>query len=230
MNVINKYFDNVFVITTSVETERQKYITEYLNSEGIQYNLRTAVPANFLQVYETVDLWNAPARTSKGNVSLCLAYLSIFSECLYTNKHKLLILEDDVEFEPDYQEKFELFMNNLNNDWDVLNLGYHHSKEDGISWKYFNVNDYVSELEVCWTTHMVAFNNQKTLLNLRNKLINDVPLPIDYVINYFTHTCKCHSREETMRGYIPNQIIGRQLSYRGYENKPGKKMFQSLIN
>lgn len=230
MNVINKYFDNVFVITTSVETERQKYIADYMKSHGIHYNLRTAIPSCFVQSYDTVDLWGTPKTTTKGNVSLCLCYLSIISECLYKNKHKLLVLEDDVAFEPDYQEKIELFMSSMNDDyWDVLNLGYHHDKEDGFSWKYFKMNDVVSVSEVSWTTHMVAFNNRKTLINLKNKLINDTPLPIDYVINYFTHTCKLANDDRMMRGYIPNQIICKQLSYRDHENKPENKVFKSLI-
>jgi len=229
MNVINKYFDNVYVITTSIETERQKYITEYLRSHGIHFNLRTTVPSNFLQSYNTVDLWGTPKLTTKGNVSLCLGYLSIITECLYKNRHKLLVLEDDVIFEPDYQEKLELFMSNLNSDWDVLNLGYHHDKEDGFSWKYFKINDVVSESEVSWTTHMVAFNNRRTLINLRDKLINDIPLPIDYVVNYFTHNCKMMNDDRVLKGYIPNQIICKQLSYRDHENKPENKVFKSLI-
>lgn len=229
MNVINKYFDNVYVITTSIETERQQYIMNYMKNHGIHYNLRTAIPSSFVQSYNTIDLWNAPCVTSAGNVSLCLTYLSIFSECLYKQKYKLLVLEDDVSFEPDYQTKFEAFMNSVGDEWDVLNLGYHPSKEDGFSWKYFKVNDIMSESEVSWTTHMVAFNNKDTLIDLKNKIIKDTPLPIDFVISYFTHICKCHSDPRTMRSYIPNDILCRQLSYRDSETKSEHKLFKSLI-
>jgi len=120
-------------------------------------------------------------------------------------------------------------MSNVNDDWDVLNLGYHHDKEDGFSWKYFKMNEVVSESEVSWTTHMVAFNNKDTLIDLKNKIIKDTPLPIDYVINYFTHTCKLLGDDRVMRSYIPNQIICKQLSYRDHENKPENKVFRSMI-
>ena len=118
-------------------------------------------------------------------------------------------------------------MSSIKNDWDILNFGYHHKKfEDG--WKYFEVNEFVSDAEVSWTTHMVAFNKELTLRNLSDKIINST-MPIDYIINYFTHICKCLNDERRMVCYIPNEIICKQLSYRDDENKPDNKVFKSLI-
>jgi hypothetical protein len=85
--------------------------------------------------------------------------------------------------------------------------------------KYFEVNEFVSDAEVSWTTHMVAFNKELTLRNLSDKIINST-MPIDYIINYFTHICKCLNDERRMVCYIPNEIICKQLSYRDDENKP----------
>ena len=227
MNVINKHFDKVYVITTSLETERQSYILEYLSKNNIEYNIRVSVPYKFLQDYYIKDLWNSEIITNYKNISLCLCYLSIFKECLYNKTYRVLIFEDDIIFENDYIEKFERFMSSIKNDWDILNFGYHHKKfEDG--WKYFEVNEFVSDAEVSWTTHMVAFNKELTLRNLSDKIINST-MPIDYIINYFTHICKCLNDERRMVCYIPNEIICKQLSYRDDENKPDNKVFKSLI-
>ena len=227
MNVINKHFDKVYVITTSLETERQSYILEYLSKNNIEYNIRVSVPYKFLQDYYIKDLWNSEIITNSKNISLCLCYLSIFKECLYNKTYRVLIFEDDIIFENDYIEKFERFMSSTKNDWDILNFGYHHKKfEDG--WKYFEVNEFVSDAEVSWTTHMVAFNKELTLRNLSDKIINST-MPIDYIINYFTHICKCLNDERRMVCYIPNEIICKQLSYRDDENKPDNKVFKSLI-
>ena len=227
MNVINKHFDKVYVITTSLETERQSYILEYLSKNNIEYNIRVSVPYKFLQDYYIKDLWNSEIITNSKNISLCLCYLSIFKECLYNKTYRVLIFEDDIIFENDYIEKFERFMSSIKNDWDILNFGYHHKKfEDG--WKYFEVNEFVSDAEVSWTTHMVAFNKELTLRNLSDKIINST-MPIDYIINYFTHICTCLNDERRMVCYIPNEIICKQLSYRDDENKPDNKVFKSLI-
>lgn len=227
MNIINKHFDKVYVITTSLETERQSYILEYLSKNNIEYNIRVSVPYKFLQDYYIKDLWNSEIIANSKNISLCLCYLSIFKECLYNKTYRVLIFEDDIIFENDYIEKFERFMSSIKNEWDILNFGYHHKKfEDG--WKYFEVNEFVSDAEVSWTTHMVAFNKELTLRNLSDKIINST-MPIDYIINYFTHICKCLNDERRMVCYIPNEIICKQLSYRDDENKPDNKVFKSLI-
>jgi hypothetical protein len=227
MNIINKHFDKVYVITTSLETERQSYILEYLSKNNIEYNIRVSVPYKFLQDYYIKDLWNSEIITNSKNISLCLCYLSIFKECLYNKTYRVLIFEDDIIFENDYIEKFERFMSSIKNEWDILNFGYHYKKfEDG--WKYFEVNEFVSDAEVSWTTHMVAFNKELTLRNLSDKIINST-MPIDYIINYFTHICKCLNDERRMVCYIPNEIICKQLSYRDDENKPDNKVFKSLI-
>lgn len=227
MNVINKHFDKVYVITTSLETERQSYILEYLNKNNILYNLRSSVPYKFFQDYSIKDLWGTDRTTNSKEISLCLCYLSIFKECLYNKTYKVLIVEDDIVFENDYIEKFERFMSSIIDDWDILNFGYHHKKYES-GWKYFTVNEFVSNAEVSWTTHMVAFNKKSTLTNLSDKIINST-MPIDYIINYFTHICKCLNDEKRMTCYIPNEIICKQLSYRDDENKPDNKVFKSLI-
>jgi len=228
MNVINEYFDKVYVITTSIETDRQSYISNYLNKNNIIYNLRTSVPYTFLQNYPIRDLWNSDRITNSKEISLCLCYLSIFKECLYNKTYKILILEDDIVFENDYIEKFIKFMSSVKDNWDILNFGYHHKKYES-GWKYFEVDEFVSDAEVSWTTHMVAFNKEIILRNLSDKIINST-MPIDYIINYFTHICKCLNDEKRMMCYIPNQIICKQLSYRDDENKPENKLFKSLIS
>lgn len=227
MNVINQYFDKVYVITTALETNRQFYILNYLYENDIIYNLRTSVPHTFLQNYKIRDLWGSDRTTNSKETSLCLCYLSIFKECLYNKTFKILILEDDIIFEDNYIDKFIRFMSSIKDDWNILNFGFHHKKYDS-GWKYFEVNKFVSDAEVSWTTHMVAFNKESTLKNLSDKIINST-MPIDYVINYFTHTCKCLNDENRMICYIPNEIICKQLSYRDQENKPDNKIFKSLI-
>jgi GR25 family glycosyltransferase involved in LPS biosynthesis len=227
MNVINKYFHDVYVITTSVDTERQKYINEYLNKIGLLFNIRVSPPCHFLNDYIVKDLWDTPRTTNSREISLCLCYLSIFKECIYNGKNKILILEDDVIFDDKYEIKFVNFMENVNDSWDILNLGYHHDKYGGF-WKFTQINEYVSDAEVSWTTHMIAFQGLRILKLLSEKIIQST-IPIDFVINYFTHICKYQQKADMAKCYIPNEIICKQLSYRKDENKPENLLFKSLI-
>jgi GR25 family glycosyltransferase involved in LPS biosynthesis len=227
VNIINNFFKDVYVITTSVDTERQKYIIDYLKKNDLSFEIRTAVPSHFLNNYPVKDLWNSPRITNSNEISLCLCYLSILKECIYMQKDKILILEDDIVFEKDYEIKFLNFMENVDNCWNILNFGYHHKKYDGF-WKFTEINKYVSDAEVSWTTHMIAFNGLNILSTIAEKIISST-IPIDFIINYFTHICKCEKKKEVMKCYIPNEIICKQLSFREKENKPENLVFKSLI-
>lgn len=237
-NIINQYFDHVFVISTVENVGRQKRITEYLDSLGIKYNLRIAPPKQYFEDRSCegfIQHWFQNSVLHSGATSLKLCYLSIFAECVYTGIDKLLILEDDVIFENDYETKFDVFMKNIPNDWEILNVGYHVSKENPNGWKFEKINEHASLCEVAYTTHMVAFQGEKTLLRMKNQ-IGTMHMPIDYILMHFTHALKTDlyksDVEPVMKCYIPNEIICRQMSYRcdcvsGVDNP--HPMFKSLI-
>ena len=232
-NIINQYFENVFVISTVENTGRQKYVMDYLNNLGVKYNLRIAPPKKFFEGRLCDDFvrgWDQNSYLCNGNISLKLCYASIFSECIYNNINKLLILEDDILFENDYETKFDNFMTHIPNDWDHLNIGYHEGKNLFGAWRFENINEYVALSETSYTTHAVAFRGADTLRRITDKIVTS-NIPIDYVFVYFTHVLKCEGKQ-FMRSYIPNEIICRQQSYRSDCEcvlPDAKPMFKSLI-
>jgi hypothetical protein len=235
-NIINQYFDHVFVISTVENTGRQKRITDYLDSLGIKYNLRIAPPKEYFEGKPCegfILYWDPVAWLHPGATSLKLCYLSIFAECVYRGIDKLLILEDDIIFENDYETKFDVFMKHVPNEWELLNIGHHGSKTS--SWKFEPIDEYVSLCEYAYASHIVAIQGKKTLTRLINKFRTD-QAPVDFVFGYFTHALKLDlfksDSEPFMKSYIPNEIICRQQSYR-HDCKSGVDnpdvMFKSLI-
>lgn len=230
-NIVNKYFHHVFLISTVDDTGRQKRTMQYLDHLGINYYLRIAPHINFLKgelCDEFVHSWDPKSYTHVGAMSLRLCYLSIFAECIYTHKERILILEDDVVFEKNFDENFENFMNNIPCNWDLLNLGYHESKEVSGAWKFTELNKYVSQCDAAYASHMVAVN---TIYNMRRlcEKVKTCNIPIDYIFMYFTHVLKAENKEY-MTSYIPNQILCRQLSYRNQVDKQPHQIYESLIN
>lgn len=237
-NIINQYFDHVFVISTVENTGRQKRITDYLDSLGIKYNLRIAPPKEYFEEMPCEGFvlhWDQNASVAPGATSLKLCYLSIFAECVYRGIDKLLILEDDIIFENGYETKFDMFMKHVPNDWELLNVGHHESKKVPNVWKFEPIDEYVSVCEVAYASHMVAFQGEKTLLRMKDKAAT-THMPIDYILVHFTHALKTDmfkcDTEPFMKNYIPNEIICRQQSYR-HDCKSGvdnpHPMFKSLI-
>ena len=229
-NIINNYFPHVFLISTVEDTGRQRHTMNYLDSLGVRYNLRIAPHTNFLQGVlcdDFVHSWDAKSYTHVGAMSLRLCYLSIFAECIYTNKEKILILEDDVVFEPGFDTNFKNFMDNVPSNWDLLNIGYHESKNVPGAWKFETLNDTVSACDAAYTTHMVAVNCTYNMQRLCDK-IKTSNIPIDYIFMYFTHVAKVENKEY-MTNYIPNKVLCRQLSYRSDAEKQSHQIYKSLI-
>ena len=230
-NIINQYFSNVYVISTVDDTGRQSRVMQYLDNLGVQYNLRIAPHTNFLNGVlcdEFVHSWDSQSYTHVGAMSLRLCYLSIFAECIYTNKSKILILEDDVLFEEGFDTNFKNFMDNVPCNWDLLNLGYHESKDVPGAWKFERLNNDVAQCDAAYATHMVAVNTTYNMQRLCDKL-KTCNIPIDYIFMYFTHVAKAENKEY-MTNYIPNKILCRQLSYRSESEKQPHQTFPSLIS
>ena len=228
-NIINNYFPHVFLISTVEDTGRQRHTMNYLDSLGIKYNLRIAPYNGRLQGVHCDDFvrgWNPEHYLHPGAESLRLCYASIFAECIYTNIDSILILEDDVVFEPDFEIKFDRFMQHLPDDWDTLNLGYHESKDQN-AWTYTPVNECVQLAEASYTSHCVAIRGLQNMRAMADKVMTSL-IPIDFVFVYFSHVLKCENKR-FWRYYIPSEILCRQKSYRSDTEKLPHQTFESLI-
>lgn len=228
---INKHFQqNVFLISTVEDTGRQRETMAYLNSLGIQYQLRIAPYNGRLQgalCDNFLHLWNPDHYLHAGAESLRLCYASIFAECIYNNIDQILIMEDDIVFEPDFEDKFDKFMCHVPNNWDILNLGHHESKDQN-AWVYTQFNEHVQLAEAVYATHCVAIQGTNNMREMVNKIMSCL-MPIDFVFTYFSHALKCYN-EPFWKYYIPSEIICRQRSYRSDKERQPFQTYKSLIN
>lgn len=228
-SIIHNYFQHVFLISTVDDTGRQKRTMDYLTQLGIKFNLRIAPYNGRMQGTLCDDFfrgWNSEAYLHSGAESLRLCYASIFAECIYNNIDTIMIFEDDVLFEPDWESKFGLFMQNLPNDWEMLNLGYHESK-DKSAWAFEPINQHVSLLEAAYTSHWMAVRGLSNMRLLAEKVKTSL-LPIDMIFTYFSHVLKCENKK-FWRYYTPNEILCRQLSYRSDAGQQPHQIYESLI-
>jgi len=220
MNVLNTIFEKVYVITTSHSCDRHEYIKNLINTENLECEVIFAPHKKYCKDFTNLDLWNGIRHDNSAYTSLTSTYYSILRKSIYHEYSKILIFEDDIKFDENYKSKINTFFENVPNDWSFLNLGYHTSRNVENGWKLYNFNDYVSKIDVFWTTHAVAFKGvdfYKKIIDRMNTFDNS----IEHILNYFTHI------EKNNMSYTPNEVIFTQLSYR--DEKSIHEVFKSLI-
>ena len=207
--MINSIVDKVFVITT-LNSDRVDYISKHLNDNNIKFDFFVATDKRVITenifVKDGGDLSN---KNHKSSLSLISAYVSIIEIARISGFKSICIIEDDCYFVKDWNQKIKIFFDNLPNNWDLLNLGYHPLHDtDTIKEEY---NDYVN-IPLNWhhTTHCMMIKNTCfseffTLNDNRHKW--EYVIPIDYMFNEIYKNKKFNS-------YIPADKIIHQLSIR----------------
>lgn len=151
MNVLNKHFDMVYLVTSFSSQERLKDILPYLNKENIHYTLITAPDKRYFS-----DYYIKGHQIDKGNTSLASANQSILLHAKYNNYKKFCVLEDDIYFEENYQEKVDLFFSCIPKNWQLVNMGWHahmtYMTDSPVYEKIEKDNNIVG-------CHMIGYNN-----------------------------------------------------------------------
>lgn len=209
MNVLNKCFDKIFLITT-LNSNRIDYVKKHLSDNQIEVDIFVAT--NYELISKDVNwihkIWCGYEQESdyRPTISLVSSYTSIFQKSLYEGYKNIAILEDDIFFVDNWQNNFDGFISNVDTEWDILNIGYFDlNNKDAILKKY---NDYAS-IPLNWyhTTHFTAISNKmyNTFLNKLKEVNYELPMDYVYMEMYKNEKYKC---------FVPNTIIAKQRSFR----------------
>ncbi len=204
--MINSIVDEIFVITT-FNSNRVDYIKNHLRGNNIKFNFFVSPEINVISDSFIVrDGGDTTNKNHRSLVSLISSFASIIEISKITKFEKICIIEDDCFFTKNWQIKFQAFVENLPNEWDLLNVGYH-PLHDTDSIKE-SLNDYVNiPLNHHWTTHCIIIKN-----TCYDKLLNTIKewnysIPMDYIFNEIY-------KNKNFKSYIPKEHIVYQLSYR----------------
>ena len=187
MNILNKYFNKVYVISSYATYSRLSDLLPFLDKENIKYELIISPKKKYFKPDYNITLAN------EGNQSLTSANESIFLKELYIKSDSFCVMEDDVFFDLEYEIKLTKFFNQLPSDWDILNLGYHdHSPINSkmiadISYYKLNKNEEIVG------THIISYKKH-TVQHLLNVIENSI-YPMDWFLTrnvysqFNTYTC-----------------------------------------
>ena len=173
MNILNKYFNKVYVISSYATHSRLSDLLPFLDKENIKCELIISPKKKYFKPDYNIILAN------EGNQSLTSANESIFLKESYLKSESFCILEDDIWFDINYKEKLNLFFTGMSNDWEILNLGYHPhtpiSFNDNLS--YYKLK---RDVEIVGT-HFVAYKNN--VINYTLEKIESNSFPMDWFLS-----------------------------------------------
>jgi GR25 family glycosyltransferase involved in LPS biosynthesis len=146
------------------------------------------IPGNFFGIENYHD------RYFKGQVGCLISHLETLKLAQKNNYSSILILEDDVAFSEDFEEKLENLSKNFPKDWDMFYLSGSLVKEG-------NKFNYYSELINTHTTHSYAVNSSayKVLIKLLETNIFIKPVDSCYV-----------SIQESIKSFIAMPFLAYQ--------------------
>jgi len=230
MNVLNQYFDKVYVITAEQHSLRIDYIKELFKKENIIFDFHYAVDANYLNkqiLQDYVDYMKSintipVVPPSMYCISATISHLQVLNSFKYSDYSNVLIFEDDVYFTENYQEKLKLFMNNVPADWDILNLGKNYTfKPEQVNC----LSEHISVLKSVYGAHSYAFSKNK-IQQFCNKF-NDVRC-----LPYAPDSLLIQCYQNDYKAYTPSNFLIGALSEHNQDKNFIKthECFSSLIS
>lgn len=127
--MINHRHDTkIFCITLKSTPERQEYANVLFRSWDFPVEFFYGVDGSRLNVetyhvYETTVPEKSHWRLRNGVIGAGLSHLLLWNVIRRMNHDEVMILEDDVEFTPDFRAEFEKTYEELPQDWEMFYLG-----------------------------------------------------------------------------------------------------------
>lgn len=137
-DLLNSFFDKIYVITLRRATDRHEHVKNELN--GLHYSLfygqdKLEFDVNDLKrknIYNE-ELAKEQHRYHKpmpaGMIGCSWSHKLIYEDIINNNFKKVLILEDDIIINIESVKQFSSVLNDLPKDWELLYLGYDKNEE-----------------------------------------------------------------------------------------------------
>lgn len=154
---LNEYFDKVYCLTLPHCKERQELFSKKAATAGLQFDYYPGVYGSLLSnVYRVFSGATQTKITNANYMGCALAHLSIYKDALSRGKKRILILEDDILFHKDLNNKFNAIYPEIPNSWHMLYLAWVPLSDDLTMWDYNVINPHIisphiSKAKNMWT-------------------------------------------------------------------------------
>lgn len=173
-------FEKIYCINLARRQDRKSRCEEIFR----HFNLNVT----FVDAVDGHSLKNI-GRLKAGAAGCCMSHRKIYEDILNnSNINKALILEDDVEFDPELHHKFNKFYLEVPHDWNMLYLGGNHRNKP-----IAKVSKHVHRLKKTYTTHCYAVKRDALNMLLHRFSENVIfTMPADLHLAYLQKHMPCY--------------------------------------
>jgi GR25 family glycosyltransferase involved in LPS biosynthesis len=149
---ITEFFNKTFCINLERRSDRWDECLSEFDKHGIT-NVDRFIAVDGKNLDQSLPGFMTPSRTA-----LVLTNIQIIEEAIKNGYETILILEDDIEFDPQVVE-MDSYFDLLPDDWDMLYFGGNHNTHVGSAPPNI-INEKVCKLHNTYSTHCVAINKK----------------------------------------------------------------------
>lgn len=164
--MLNEYFEHIYCINLKKRPNRWKEVLK----EFEKINCK-------VERFEAVDGQNfkhlAQGNIMPGDIGCIKSHINILKKMIDENIEKILVFEDDVVFEKDFNIKFKEYYEEIPENWDIVYLGGNNRKP------LTKISDHIFKTTGTLTTHSY-FINLKAARELYNIFLQwDYKIQVD---------------------------------------------------
>ncbi|XP_049580805.1 procollagen galactosyltransferase 2 [Syngnathus scovelli] len=201
-------FDDIFLVNLKRRLDRRSRMLKTLSALGLHVTLLDAVDGKALNTSQLQALgiemlpgYKDPYSgriLTRGEIGCFLSHHSIWSQVVERNLRKVLVLEDDVRFEPRFNRRLQAIMEDMDKaqlDWDLVYVGRKRMQLQEPERSVDGVNNLVEADYSYWTLgYALSLQGATKLLNAKafSKMLPvDEFLPVMFNkhpnVNYMSH-------------------------------------------
>jgi glycosyl transferase family 25 len=194
MNILNEYFDKIYYLNLERRPDRNKECIDELNKYGI--------------IAERFNAIDAKEKNLVPWMGCLLSNLEIIKEAKSKGFKNILILEDDVVFNDNFEVELKEYIIQIPKNWDMLYLSGNHNEHSG-----YNVDKISKNIIKCYltySTHSFAINESMYDIIIEY-LSNNQIKPVDVIYTDIQKICNAYS-------FFPG-ITTQRIGFSDIENK-----------
>jgi len=166
MRTLNDFFDKIYCINLDERKDRMVETAKHFTTHNLWVERVPGINGSSMNL-------DFPPAIKEGAVGCALSQLFTLKMAKQINAKSFLLLEDDIEFDPELNSKFSKYYAEVPNDWDMLYLGGQHFHGMNLT----QVTEHIYRCEYTLSAHSVAFK-YTVYDRFINKLV-DITKPCD---------------------------------------------------
>jgi len=179
---LNDFFDHIYCINLDRREDRWAESLKEFEKHGVQNVERFAAVDGL-----TIPRDGYSDNMKPGDIGSLLTHQSLFRDASEKGYENFLLLEDDIQFVENFQERFSVAIQDVPDNWQIFYLGGNHAWGASI-----RITENIAIANRTLATHAISFKKE-IYESILNQLNNNEPNDVTYANNLYKYNSYiCH--------------------------------------